>query len=104
MIVSNFFYIDVVDLYFVEGDVCFELLMVLVVGDQGLVDLVYIICEGWQYLQFGGWMLLEYGWIQGEVVCVLFCEVGYLDVVICCDYGDNECLIFGCLFDMENVG
>lgn len=40
----------------------FEPLTALVAGDEGLADLAQIIREGRQYLQPGGWMLLEHGW------------------------------------------
>lgn len=96
MIVSNLFYIDVQDLYFSEGDVCFELCLVLVVDENGMVDFMYIIDNVCQMLMFGGFLLLEYGWQQGEVVRVVFRWFGYLDVEMCCDYGGNECVICGC--------
>ncbi|SPX53928.1 N5-glutamine S-adenosyl-L-methionine-dependent methyltransferase [Klebsiella pneumoniae] len=54
----------------------FEPLTALVAGDQGLADLAHIIREGRQYLQPGGWMLLEHGWTQGEAVRALFREAG----------------------------
>ncbi|ONG06590.1 protein-(glutamine-N5) methyltransferase, release factor-specific [Klebsiella pneumoniae] len=79
-------------------------LTALVAGDQGLADLAHIIREGRQYLQPGGWMLLEHGWTQGEAVRALFRAAGYLDVATCRDYGDNERLTLGRLPDMENVG
>lgn len=103
-IVSNPPYIDAADLHLAEGDVRFEPLTALVAGDQGLADLAHIIREGRQYLQPGGWMLLEHGWTQGEAVRALFREAGYLDVATCRDYGDNERLTLGRLPDMENVG
>ncbi|HIF7595776.1 protein-(glutamine-N5) methyltransferase, release factor-specific, partial [Klebsiella pneumoniae] len=92
------------DPHLAEGDVRFEPLTALVAGDQGLADLAHIIREGRQYLQPGGWMLLEHGWTQGEAVRALFREAGYLDVATCRDYGDNERLTLGRLPDMENVG
>ena len=103
-IVSNPPYIDAADPHLAEGDVRFEPLTALVAGDQGLADLAHIIREGRQYLQPGGWMLLEHGWTQGEAVRALFREAGYLDVATCRDYGDNERLTLGRLPDMENVG
>ena len=104
MIVSNPPYIDAADPHLAEGDVRFEPLTALVAGDEGLADLAQIIREGRQYLQPGGWMLLEHGWTQGEAVRALFREAGYLDVATCRDYGDNERLTLGRLPDMENVG
>ena len=103
-IVSNPPYIDAADPHLAEGDVRVEPLTALVAGDQGLADLAHIIREGRQYLQPGGWMLLEHGWTQGEAVRALFREAGYLDVATCRDYGDNERLTLGRLPDMENVG
>ncbi|CAJ1270906.1 Release factor glutamine methyltransferase [Klebsiella pneumoniae] len=103
-IVSNPPYIDAADPHLAEGDVRLEPLTALVAGDQGLADLAHIIREGRQYLQPGGWMLLEHGWTQGEAVRALFREAGYLDVATCRDYGDNERLTLGRLPDMENVG
>ena len=72
--------LDAADAHLGEGDVRFEPLTALVAGDQGLADLAHIIREGRQYLQPGGWMLLEHGGTQGEAVRARFREGGDLDV------------------------
>lgn len=104
MIVSNPPYIDEADPHLAEGDVRFEPKTALVAADQGLADLAHIINEGRQFLQPGGFMLLEHGWKQGEAVRTLFNAAGYCDVETCRDYGDNERLTLGRWPHKEQAG
>ncbi|MGG8275112.1 peptide chain release factor N(5)-glutamine methyltransferase [Klebsiella sp. 141198] len=104
MIVSNPPYIDETDPHLAEGDVRFEPRTALVAADQGLADLAHIIREGRNYLLPDGFMLLEHGWKQGEVVRALFNEAGYRDVETCRDYGDNERLTLGRWPHKEQAG
>lgn len=62
MIVGNLLYIFVSDLYLSEGDVCFELKSVLVVGSDGFDDICQIVVQVLQYLLDEGWLLFEYGY------------------------------------------
>lgn len=62
LIVFNLFYIEENDLYLSLGDVCFELKSVLVVVENGLVDICYISMYVLYFLFDGGWFLFEYGY------------------------------------------
>ena len=95
MIVSNPPYIDKQDPHLTQGDVRFEPLSALVAEDQGLSDLAQIICEAGNYLQTGGWLLLEHGWQQGEQVRSLFQQNkdknnGWQYIETIKDYSDND--------------
>lgn len=95
LIVSNPPYIDEQDPHLAQGDVRFEPLSALVAADHGLADLESIIKEAPGYLLPGGWLLLEHGWQQGELVRNLFTRHGWQQVATCRDYGDNERLTLG---------
>lgn len=103
MIVSNPPYIDETDPHLDQGDVRFEPKTALVAADHGLADLAHIIDHGRHFLTPDGMMLLEHGWTQGEAVRALFQLAGYLDVVTCRDYGDNERLTIGRFPGMEKT-
>ncbi|MGL5241702.1 MAG: peptide chain release factor N(5)-glutamine methyltransferase [Kluyvera ascorbata] len=90
MIVSNPPYIDEQDEHLSQGDVRFEPKTALVAGDSGLADLAHIVNQGRDWLEPGGYMLLEHGWRQGAAVRALFTSAGYAQVQTCRDYGDND--------------
>lgn len=90
MIVSNPPYIDEQDEHLALGDVRFEPKTALVAAEQGLADLAHIITFGRQYLETGGFMLLEHGWKQGAAVRELFHAAGYQYAETCRDYGNND--------------
>lgn len=89
-IVSNPPYIDAADPHLALGDVRFEPRSALVAGDNGLADLQAIIRQAADYLQSGGWLLLEHGWQQAaQVRDILQCH-GFCQVASFRDYGGNE--------------
>lgn len=89
-IVSNPPYIDAADPHLALGDVRFEPRSALVAGDNGLADLQAIIRQAANYLQSGGWLLLEHGWQQAaQVRDILQCH-GFCQVASFWDYGGNE--------------
>lgn len=90
MIVSNPPYIDAQDPHLAEGDVRFEPLSALVADANGMADIIHIIDHARQVLTPGGYLLLEHGWQQGDVVRAAFQQAGYSDVETCRDYGGNE--------------
>ncbi|MCS3455070.1 release factor glutamine methyltransferase [Aeromonas sp. BIGb0405] len=96
LIVSNPPYIDPDDEHLAQGDVRFEPLSALVADEQGLADLRQIVAQSPDYLQVGGWLLLEHGWQQGEAVRNLLLQQGYQGVATIRDYGDNERVTLGC--------
>lgn len=98
LIVSNPPYIDAADEHLQQGDVRFEPLSALVADDQGLADLRYIIHTAPQWLQAGGWLLLEHGWQQGEAVRAIMTQHGYHAVSTVDDYGGNPRVTLGQFF------
>jgi len=90
LIVSNPPYIDAADPHLQEGDVRFEPQEALVAGEEGLADLRHIATQAREYLIEGGWLLLEHGWQQGNVVRRLLAGLGYEDVCTWRDQGDRE--------------
>ncbi|PJC92033.1 peptide chain release factor N(5)-glutamine methyltransferase, partial [Aeromonas lusitana] len=97
MIVSNPPYIDGADPHLNEGDVRFEPRSALVADEQGLADIRLIVAQAPAHLLPGGWLLLEHGWQQGEMVRQLLLQHGYREVASVRDYGDNERVTLGCL-------
>ncbi|MBS9434054.1 peptide chain release factor N(5)-glutamine methyltransferase [Photorhabdus hainanensis] len=95
MIVSNPPYIDETDPHLSQGDVRFEPDSALIAARQGIADLNAIIDLSRHFLLPGGWLLLEHGWKQGNVVRSLFSESGYRQVATFQDYGGNERITLG---------
>ncbi|MCT8345310.1 MULTISPECIES: peptide chain release factor N(5)-glutamine methyltransferase [Photorhabdus] len=95
MIVSNPPYIDETDPHLSQGDVRFEPDSALIAAKQGIADLNTIIDLSRHFLLPGGWLLLEHGWKQGNVVRSLFSESGYRQVATFQDYGGNERITLG---------
>ncbi|TNC91787.1 MAG: protein-(glutamine-N5) methyltransferase, release factor-specific [Thalassolituus sp.] len=89
LIVSNPPYIDPQDKHLSEGDVRFEPESALVASDHGLADLKLIIEQAPDYLEPGGWLLLEHGYDQAEQVCEYLQMRGFLEVENRRDLGGN---------------
>ncbi|HHQ4895011.1 peptide chain release factor N(5)-glutamine methyltransferase [Aeromonas veronii] len=95
VIVSNPPYIDGADPHLEQGDVRFEPRSALVADDAGLADIRHIVAHAPAYLLTDGWLLLEHGWDQGEVVRQLLRDGGYREVATVRDYGDNDRVTLG---------
>ncbi|WP_288429964.1 peptide chain release factor N(5)-glutamine methyltransferase [uncultured Pantoea sp.] len=95
LIVSNPPYIDANDRHLNEGDVRFEPRSALVAKEAGLADLRLLIEQAINWLQPGGWLLLEHGWQQDEAVRHLMQQHHYLSVATANDYGGNPRVTFG---------
>ncbi len=80
LIVSNPPYIDPVDEHLQRGDVRFEPHSALIARDHGMADLRYIVEQSGEYLNDGGWLLLEHGYDQAQGVCKLLEQQGYSSV------------------------
>lgn len=89
LIVSNPPYIDPQDKHLSEGDVRFEPESALVASEHGLADLKLIIEQAPDYLEPGGWLLLEHGYDQAEQVCEYLRMRGFLEVENRRDLGGN---------------
>lgn len=90
LIVSNPPYIAADDLHLRQGDVRFEPASALISGADGLDDIRHIIEAAPAHLEPNGWLLLEHGWQQAEVVCQLLEERGFIDVQSWRDLGNQQ--------------
>ena len=95
IIVSNPPYIDASDHHLQQGDVRFEPRSALVAAESGLADLRLLIEQAPDWLQPGGWLLLEHGWQQGEAVRQLMRQHGYRAVDTVNDYGGHPRVTLG---------
>ena len=95
LIVSNPPYIDPQDPHLSQGDVQFEPLSALVAQDNGLADIKKIIGGAISFLASGGYLLLEHGYNQADVVKKIFLENGYENIQTKKDLGGNDRVTFG---------
>lgn len=100
LIVSNPPYIAAADRHLSEGDVRFEPSSALVAGADGLDDIRLIIQQAPDYLQAGGWLLLEHGFDQAAAVRELLSARGFSAVESRRDLGGHERISLG-RFDNE---
>jgi release factor glutamine methyltransferase len=97
LIVSNPPYLADDDPHLVRGDLRFEPVSALVAGDKGLADLRHLVRAAGDYLEPGGWLLLEHGAEQGRAVRQALNEAGYRDVASRRDLAGHERVSLGCL-------
>lgn len=95
LLVSNPPYIAADDEHLLQGDVRFEPLSALVAEEDGLADIRILIEQGRRVLVPGGWLFLEHGWMQGEVVRNCFEQLGYSEVETMQDMGMRDRVSFG---------
>jgi len=100
LIVSNPPYISADDRHLAEGDVRFEPSSALVAGADGLDDIRLIIAQAPDYLEAGGWLLLEHGFDQAAAVRELLSARGFSAVESRRDLGGHERISLG-RFDNE---
>lgn len=79
-IISNPPYIAENDHHLNEGDVRFEPQQALTSGSDGLDAITEIIKTGMNYLQPGGFLLIEHGYRQKNSVAALFEQAGYVNI------------------------
>ena len=99
-IVSNPPYIAAADRHLDEGDVRFEPSSALVAGEDGLDDIRLIVAQAPDYLEAGGWLLLEHGFDQASAVRELLTARGFTAVESRRDLGGHERISLG-RFDNE---
>jgi release factor glutamine methyltransferase len=80
LIVSNPPYIEASSSWLQQGDVRFEPDSALTSGVDGLDDIRHIILRASQFLNAAGYLLLEHGHEQAEVIQELLHEAGYKEV------------------------
>ncbi|MBW0148816.1 peptide chain release factor N(5)-glutamine methyltransferase [Marinobacter arenosus] len=95
LVVSNPPYIAAEDHHLAQGDVRFEPASALVSGADGLDDLRVIINESPDWLEAGGWLLVEHGFDQAAAVRALFGARGFVAVESRKDYGNQERMTLG---------
>lgn len=95
LLVSNPPYIAADDVHLQQGDVRFEPLTALVAAEDGLADIRILIEQGRRVLAPGGWLFLEHGWTQGEVVRNCFDQLGYSAVESVQDMGNRDRVTLG---------
>ncbi|MBU2155274.1 MAG: peptide chain release factor N(5)-glutamine methyltransferase [Gammaproteobacteria bacterium] len=100
LIVSNPPYIAADDRHLAEGDVRFEPSSALVAGADGLDDIRLIIQQAPDYLEAGGWLLLEHGFDQAVAVRELLSARGFSALESRRDLGGHERISLG-RFDNE---
>lgn len=93
VIVSNPPYIDPDDQHM--QDLATEPKRALVAEKQGLADIEIIILQAKKWLTTQGWVVLEHGYDQGELVRHLFVQAGYKKVSTVKDYGGNDRVTMG---------
>lgn len=77
IIVSNPPYIEENDQHIFQGDVQFEPRSALTSGKDGLDDIRLIIDQAWSFLKSDGWLVIEHGYNQAQVMQQLFSDKGY---------------------------
>ena len=90
IIVSNPPYIAAGDPHLARGDVRFEPISALVSGSDGLHDIRHIVVHAPDYLEAGGWLLLEHGYDQAVQVRDLMRQAGFDAVFSACDLAGIE--------------
>lgn len=78
LIVSNPPYIDPLDPHLQQGDVRFEPHSALIAADHGMADLTHIIEQAPRFLRPDGWLLLEHGYQQAELVITALQREGFV--------------------------
>lgn len=80
VIVSNPPYIAEHDPHLTLGDLRFEPLTALASGRDGLDDIRHLVLAAPRHLVSGGWLLLEHGYDQAEMVAQLMMAAGFVEV------------------------
>ncbi len=95
IIVSNPPYIAADDPHLAEGDVRFEPRSALVADACGMADLLHLVNTAQRYLTASGWLLLEHGYQQADVVREALERAGYQNVESVRDLGGHERVTLG---------
>ena len=90
LIVSNPPYIEAGDAHLAQGDLRFEPASALSSGADGMEAIGRIVGDAPEYLEAGGWLLMEHGWNQGDAVRALLQARGFADVQTFRDLEDRD--------------
>jgi release factor glutamine methyltransferase len=81
LIISNPPYVAIDDPHLVEGDIRFEPEAALISGEQGMDAIALLARQAGNYLRTSGWLIVEHGYDQQQVVYNCFKHGGYEDIV-----------------------
>lgn len=90
VIVSNPPYIAQNDVHLTQGDLRFEPISALASGVDGLDDIRHIIDSCLIHLKPQGWLMLEHGYDQAELVSDLMAQNGLVDIATLKDLGNQN--------------
>ncbi len=90
LIVSNPPYIEQNDVHLTQGDVRFEPISALASGADGLDDIRHIVELCLIYLKPQGWLMIEHGYNQADLVADLMAEAGLVSIKTIKDFGGNN--------------
>lgn len=95
IIVSNPPYIESADPHLNQGDLRFEPSQALASGVDGLDDLRLIISQAKAHLNPQGWLMVEHGYNQAQVVADLFKQSGYQAIELITDLAGQPRVTIG---------
>ena len=101
LIVSNPPYIETDDPHLLQGDVRFEPASALTSGTDGLDDIRIICQQAPDYLEAGGWLLLEHGYNQAYAVAEIMRQQGFSAITCYRDLGGQQRITAGCFAAVE---
>ena len=90
LIVSNPPYIEQNDVHLTQGDVRFEPMSALASGADGLDDIRHIVADCLIYLKPQGWLMIEHGYNQADLVADLMAEAGLVSIETIKDFSGNN--------------
>jgi len=102
IVISNPPYIADYDTHLNEGDVRFEPRSALVSGATGMDDINIIASQAKDHLRDNGWLILEHGYDQKELVFNCLTEADYINIIQCIDLAGNPRVTM-CQFKNEQI-
>ena len=96
LIVSNPPYIAKDDVHLQQGDLRFEPITALASGIDGLDDIRMIVANAPQHLNQNGWLMLEHGYDQADVVSRMLADRGFTQVSHALDLAGIQRVTMGC--------
>jgi release factor glutamine methyltransferase len=64
-------------------------------GEDGLAIYRRLIPQAMQFLKHSGWLIVEIGFNQGDVVLSMFVEAGFEKLSVVTDYGQRDRVVMG---------
>lgn len=80
IIISNPPYIADADPHLSQGDVRFEPRSALTSGENGMDDIEHLCAQAKEYLSNNGWLIVEHGYDQSQLVADCFADNGYSEM------------------------